>query len=489
MIWQKMDIRTRLIVAYMSIILIGFAVIATIAGNQIASVARADFEEQFLGSSRLIAQGLQPLIEQEDITGENLSQELLNAIQIYEADSNIDIELTLPDISPDQGAFEQFDQSINTISRNRMVLRREDSEGNVRLFTAISIFELNRRGGRPENPPVSSESDDNEENVPTPPVFLLFSVPYESLQIVIAQRWGTLIALFLLVEIVTIIASLWVAQSIIHPLYILRDTAVQLAKGDFSHRIKNITKDEIGEVSLAFNEMATQVESMLDEQRAFASNTSHELRTPLTTIRLRSEALRYEQLDNETQALYIEEIDNEVIRLSSLIEDLTLLSKLDANRAELGNAQIDMDRFAEGLLERFTEVANEKNIDLILEKQDALPLFVASINHLTIIFRNILDNALKYTPEDGAISWKLTYDGTSIVSTIVDTGQGIANENLERIFLRFYREDASRSRSIQGTGLGLTLVKLIVQAYSGEISVYSAGIDNGTSVTIKLPVD
>ncbi|MEO1645510.1 MAG: histidine kinase dimerization/phospho-acceptor domain-containing protein, partial [Chloroflexota bacterium] len=367
---QKISIRTRLIVAYMSIILIGFGTIMIIAGSQIAVAGRADYEEQFVRSSRLIAQGLRPMIEQESDVLESPSEDLLNTIALYEADTNINIEIGNLNRSRGEETLEQLGQSISSISSNRMVVLSEDANGNRQLFTTAIVSDINRRGGRPENPPDEVES---ESNVLGPHIYLIFSVPYEDLQVVIAQRWATLITLFLLVSILTIIASIGVAQSIVRPLKALRDTAVLLAHGDFSHRIKHITNDEIGEVSQAFNDMANQVESMLDEQRAFASNTSHELRTPLTTIRLRSEALRYDALDEEIQQRYIEEIDNEVIRMHSLIEDLTLLSKLDANRAELGNTQIDMRRFAKGLLERFNQMATEKNIDLTLEIQNELP--------------------------------------------------------------------------------------------------------------------
>lgn len=176
-----------------------------------------------------------------------------------------------------------------------------------------------------------------------PQGLLQLSVPASNLQMMITQRWLELGLILALVALLGIGAALWLARSIIQPLYRLRESAVLLSQGDFSHRVRYDNQDEIGEVAHAFNEMASQVESMLEEQRAFASNTSHELRTPLTTIHLRTEALRYNRsLAPDTAKRYIEEIDDEVARLGNLIQDLTLLSRLDAGRAELGQEQIDI---------------------------------------------------------------------------------------------------------------------------------------------------
>src|SRR5262249_52562946 len=170
------------------------------------------------------------------------------------------------------------------------------------------------------------------------------------------------------------------------------------------------------------------VESMLEEQRAFASNTSHELRTPLTAIRLRTEALRYDKtLDEATAHQYVEEIDEEVARLGNLIQELTLLSRFDAGRAELGKDQVDMQRFATSLQHQVTQ-ATEKAIQISLElPNEPLPVN-ASLSHLTVVFRNILDNAIKYTPEGGQITWKMVKEGQGVRSTIRDTRRGVAAE-------------------------------------------------------------
>lgn len=480
--WHVRSIRTRLFIAYLSIILTGFAALTLIAGQQISSSARADYEKYLVNTARLISQGVRPFVTDADTTGD-ISEELAQIIDEYEADTNIEITFFRP--SENFNSETQDFQGI--IPPNRDGIQGVELDGELYLYTAHPIFEDNRRG-RSEQGTVNHQTDSEPilENE-TQPAFLLGRVPSANLNAIIIQRWGALWLIFLLVAVLTLFASAWVAQSIIRPLYNLRDSAVLLSQGDFSHQIKDVTSDEIGEVAQAFNEMAQQVESMLIEQRAFASNTSHELRTPLTTIRLRSEALRYESLDENTTRTYIEDIDNEVIRMATLIEDLTLLSRFDAKRAELGQSEIDMTRFAQNLIRTLQRQASEKNIQLSFSVDDTIPSIISSLNHMNIIFRNILENALKYTDDKGVITWEISSYEAGILSSIQDNGEGIESEHLHHLFERFYRADQAHSRDVPGTGLGLSLVKSILEAYGGWIKIDSDGKNKGTSVQIYLP--
>jgi signal transduction histidine kinase len=234
--------------------------------------------------------------------------------------------------------------------------------------------------------------------------------------------------------------------------------------------------------------MAGQVEAMIEEQRAFASNASHELRTPLTTIRLRSEALRDGGLDAEMAQQYVAEMDDEVQRLGNLVQDLMMLSRLDSGRLEAGRERIDTVRLARQLLAEIASQAESRAITLELDAPPTLPPVTAGGAHLMIVFRNLLSNALKYTPDGGRISWQIQAIGDAIRHTISDTGQGIAVEDLPRVFDRFYRADKSRSRSVSGVGLGLSLVRMIVEFYGGTISLDSAGMGQGTTAQVNWPL-
>jgi two-component system sensor histidine kinase BaeS len=346
-----------------------------------------------------------------------------------------------------------------------MLVERKNEEGEDTLYTASAIV-LNRQ--------VKG--------------LIQLGVPSQNIQGLVLQRWAILGLSFVLVTSAALLAALWLSRSIIQPLFALRESAVRLSQGDFSHRVTVTWKDEIGEVAQAFNEMARQVQSMLEEQRAFASNTSHELRTPLTAIRLRTEALRNDPtLDETTARRYIEEIDDEVASLGNLVQDLTLLSRFDAGRAELGHDQIDFARLAGSLCQQLLPQAAEKHLELTLSPPEQPVLVNASLNHLTVVFRNLLDNAIKYTPDGGQISWRIQAGESGVYHTIQDTGSGIAPQHLPHIFERFYRADKARSRDIPGTGLGLALVKSIVEAYGGHITVESEGVGKGTTARVFWP--
>ncbi len=473
---RSTSIRTRLLLAYVGILLIGFAIITFVAGGQIVSAARADYEQRLLNEIRLIAQGVDYYLGDNsiDIATDTGFSELVDQ---YEAQVNGRLTvMNLADYgnngsrSPAYGslppALHDMPEIETALRGGLTIMQRQDADGHEWLYTAAPVILSNR----------------------TPPILVQLGVPVDNLHTLIFQRWAALWGIFAVVTGVAVTATLLISRTIIQPLSALRESALRLTQGDFSHRVAHSGSDEIAEVARAFNDMAQQVESLLEEQRAFASNTSHELRTPLTTIRLRSEALRYDdKLDEESARQYIREIDDEVSRLGSLIEDLTLLSRFDAGRAELGNNQIDLGRFAFGLQQQTLDQANARNIELELAPPPEMPPVCAGLNHLTVVFRNLLDNAIKYTPDGGQVSWRLWADDSGIYSTLQDNGTGIAPEHLPHLFERFFRADKARSRDVPGTGLGLALVKSILDAYGGTITITSDGIGRGTCVTVHWP--
>ncbi|HEX2905368.1 MAG TPA: HAMP domain-containing sensor histidine kinase [Phototrophicaceae bacterium] len=457
------SIRTRLLLVYVGILFVGFLALTLVAGQQISSSARADYEQRLKNEIQLIAQGLRAARTDPNTTEADLTQ-LLSEYALQTGGAITVIGFGPGDRRPPIHRSPEIDAAFEG---NLLVMERENDFGQINFYTAAPITE------------------DNQERQQ---IVVQLSVPAANLQRLVGERWLSLGMIFALITLVALGSAILVARSIIRPLSALRETAVQLATGDFSHRVAYNHPDEIGEVAHAFNNMAQQVESMLEEQRAFASNTSHELRTPLTTIRLRTEALRYdEQLDTETSEQYITEIDDEANRMGALIEDLTLLSRFDAGRAELGSNQIDMEHFAANLFQRLRPAAQSKNIELQLVAAPNLLPITASLNHLTVVFRNLIDNAIKYTPGAGTITWTIYAETNGVRSLIQDTGRGIEPDQLPHLFERFYRADKSRSRDIPGSGLGLAIVKSIVEAYGGSIAITSPGSGQGTTVTVFWP--
>src|SRR5690349_18362568 len=299
---KQVSIRTRLLVVYIAILLVGFAGLTLVAGQQISSGSREDYEQRLKGEVTLVAQAVARSVNNY-MAGDLSEADLKAAFATY--DDPINGSLTYYPLSSshtpdgDHGPRDSFrnEPELEDALRGGVSLdERVDTTGQDTLFTAAQITYGGNLLG-----------------------LLQLSAPASNLQTLIIQRWLELAVVLALVTFLGIAAAFWLARSIIQPLYKLRESAIQLSLGDFSHRVHYDNQDEIGEVAHAFNEMAIQVESMLEEQRAFASNTSHEMRTPLTTMRLRTEALRYDpNLKPDVAKRYIEEIDDEVARLGDL---------------------------------------------------------------------------------------------------------------------------------------------------------------------------
>ena len=465
-------LRTRLFLTYTTLLLVGIGVLALLAGQQIERGAVEDYEQALISQVTLVARGLREGIEEFREGG--LGQAgLLQLVQTYTADIAANVVLIDPsgrawlsseDALPLENLASQPEVAA-ALNRQTTYDTRDDGTGNARIYAAAPIME-----------------DGNVLSV------VRLDAPLTAAQPLIARRWLELGGGVLLLLLLNLGASTWLSVSLTRPLDRLRRTALSMAEGDLSQRLPSGRQDEIGQLADAFNHMAGQVEAMLEEQRAFASNASHELRTPLTTIRLRSEALREGALEEETARQYIVEIDEEVRRLGQLVEALLLLSRLDSGRAERGDQQVDTVRLARHLMQQYAPQATSAQVRLELDAGADLPPVTASLSHLRIVFRNLLDNAIKYTPAGGLVCWKLAREGAYLHATIADSGRGVAAEDLPHLFERFYRADKARTRDVPGTGLGLALAQALVHAYQGRILVSSSGPGQGTTVDVWWPL-
>lgn len=469
------SLRNRFILAYVGLIIVGFGGLALIAGRQLSDAARQDYQRQTLNEIQLAAEGMERSLWSY-YQGQITVTELDEVLASYEEQTDAELTLYLPEEfrpnTPPEHAYilsedlYQYSEIVGASQGKILFVERKDETGTLTIYTAAPIFSRRDFLG-----------------------YIQMSEPASNLTQQISERWATLGVGVLAITFISLIASISLSASLIRPLQKLQNAAVELARGNLSHRAPLMGAHELNQVASAFNTMANRLEAMLEEQRAFASNTSHELRTPLTTMRLRTEALRYDEtLDDITRTTYIHELDDELLRMSSLIDDLILLSRFDAGRAKMGTDLIDFGRFAESVYRTFAVDAAAKAIQFRLIQPEGVqdPIKVqASLNHLTILFRNVLENALKYTPEGGAITWRVQVEGDWIVSTIQDNGQGIEAESLPHVFDRFFRGDKAHSREIPGTGLGLALVKAIAGVYGAKLTVASEGKDKGTTVTIR----
>jgi len=470
---QLQSLRWRLMLTYVLLIVVGFGGLALWAGQQISVSVKQDSERHLEVEALLVAKALHEPLEGFS-KGKLDAQTLKRRLNELKQKTSADITLLT-----EQGLA--WLDSAGTLPNTNL---SQDPEIKSAISDNVTHHLRNNEQGLPTLYSAAPVTDDN-----TIIAVVRLSTPASDIQAEIYARWAILGAGVAIMTVLALLVSVWLSSSLTKPILQLRQSALKLADGDLSQRFQTNRADEIGELASSFNYMAQEVQSMLDEQRAFASNASHELRTPLTTIRLRTELLCSGELDEATTQRYLVDIDQEINRLTGLVEDLIWLSRFEANRVKRGQEQIDPIRLAKSMRRELEPKASHRQISFSLIAPEQLPSIEANRNHLHVVFRNLLDNAIKYTPDSGKVRWELQQKNNQLQAIISDTGRGIAPEELPHIGKRFFRTDKARTRTVGGIGLGLSLVRLIVEFYGGQLEINSAGLGKGTTVKVLWPLD
>jgi two-component system phosphate regulon sensor histidine kinase PhoR len=222
-------------------------------------------------------------------------------------------------------------------------------------------------------------------------------------------------------------------------------------------------------------------------RQEFVANVSHELRTPLTSLRALAETLQEGAMrDSDAGPRFLGRIISELDRLTLLVNDLLDLSAIESGSAKMEMAPVPLDDVIEEVVAKFRPVAERRGIALRVERENGLPPAWGDQERLAQAVANLVDNAVKYTPDGGAVTVSGRDRGPLVAVSVTDTGIGIAPEHLPRIFERFYRVDRSRSRALGGTGLGLSIVKHIATSHGGRVEVQSSE-GRGSSFTLLVP--
>jgi two-component system sensor histidine kinase SenX3 len=224
-------------------------------------------------------------------------------------------------------------------------------------------------------------------------------------------------------------------------------------------------------------------------RRDFVANVSHELKTPATSLRLLAESLEETIDEDPVQArLFAAQLKKETERFSHLITDLLDLARLESEERVENPTPVDLRGVLMSVLARMRRVARKKNITLQWKRfgRAAHYTVLGDETQLSSMFTNLVDNAVKYTPPGGRVEVTGGFEGSEIVIRISDTGIGIPEEKLPRIFERFYRVDKARSKETGGTGLGLSIVKHVAENHGGRVTVEST-LGEGSTFTIYLP--
>ncbi len=278
--------------------------------------------------------------------------------------------------------------------------------------------------------------------------------------------------------------SYWFSQRIMKPLNQMKDITQEFAAGHLEERMLSSDIPELNQLSHSFNYMATSLEGVEIRRRELISDLTHELRTPLTVVRGYLEELADGTLAPSTELYF--KLVGETRRLERLTYDLQELSRAEAGHLLIKPQAVNLYPILNSLVEKFSEQLLDEGPTLTLEYPPDTPLVLADADRTEQILINLLGNAVRYT-EDGIIKLKVWRELQEVWIAVIDTGIGIASGDLPHIFERFWRADKSRSSHFGGTGIGLAIVKRLIELQEGRIEVES-NLGKGSIFRFCLPV-
>ena len=282
------------------------------------------------------------------------------------------------------------------------------------------------------------------------------------------------------------IVFLVIADIIVKPLTRLTNAIKELSNGNYNVRVDNVGQDEISKLNQGFNQMARQLAKQDETRQKFISDISHEFQTPLTSIQGFANILKEEDLPKEQRVKYANIILYNSKRLSSLAKNMLQLTLLDREEIELELTNYSLVEQMNRVISTQENQAMEKNIEIVFEMPKKEIFIEGDEQRLEQVWTNIISNAIKYTNEGGLITITMKKNSKDIEISIEDTGIGMSKEVVSHIFERFYRED--KARNVEGNGLGLAILKSIVDLHHGKIDILSQ-VDVGTNFIVRLPIE
>lgn len=323
-----------------------------------------------------------------------------------------------------------------------------------------------------------------------------FALPLSKVQLQIRFIYKVVLLGAVVTVVIALTIAYFVSKSITSPIRQMQQTAHRIARGDFSSRLKVTSKNELGQLAKSMNMMADELQQKIENLKKmdtmrtdFVANVSHELKTPLTLIKGYIETLQDGAIDDREKAeKFISIITEHADRLGNIVDDLLSLSELELSSDCLHKTDFDLKTLINDVALSFGHSLSKKSLVLNIEPRQGNFRIKADPDKIEQIFVNLIDNAIKYTEQNGRIDVSILEEQENITVIVEDNGIGIAREHIDRVFERFYRVDKARSRRLGGTGLGLGIAKHITLAHKGQIRIESEP-DKGTKVFVCLPRD
>lgn len=274
------------------------------------------------------------------------------------------------------------------------------------------------------------------------------------------------------------------ARFIVRPIQLFTNATKKIANGEYEVALPEYRKDEIGTLAISFRKMAKSLKDLDRMRQEFVSNVSHEFQSPLSSIQGFSKTLQTNEMSETERKRYLKIIESESRRMSSLCKQLLTLASLDKEERVLDKKTFDIGKQIRDVIFMSEWQWREKDVAIELDVPNIQ--VYGDENLLHQVWTNLLTNSIKFTDSGGTISFYGEEKETELCLTISDTGIGMSEEEIDKIFDRFYKVDEARNRTIEGSGLGLSIVKKIIDLHEGSIAVNSVK-GEGTTFTIHLP--
>jgi signal transduction histidine kinase len=299
------------------------------------------------------------------------------------------------------------------------------------------------------------------------------------------EFWWQLLIAGVVAAAIALLVARWLARGMTQPLRDMAKAARRMETGDYSRRVVTSSRDEVGQLAVAFNRMSSELESLERVRRDLVANVSHELKTPISALRAHLENLLDGVERPEPATLQVMLAQSE--RLGRLVDQLLELSRLESGDLPLHREEVRLRPLVSRVVSEIEVTRARDDVELAQEVPEDLPAIYADAERVHQVLFNLLDNAVRFTPSGGRVRVTASRHNGSVDVAVTDTGPGIDAEHLPRLFDRFYRVDTSRSREEGGTGIGLAIARSVVEAHGGRIWAESEP-GKGSTFTFELPV-
>ena len=290
-----------------------------------------------------------------------------------------------------------------------------------------------------------------------------------------------------IISVIVLVAGWIISNILVRPLNMVTKAIEDVTDGYDNEAISVNNYTETAAITDAFNQMLRRIRALDNSRQEFVSNVSHELKTPLTSMKVLADSLNgQDNVPIEIYREFMSDITQEIDRENSIIQDLLTMVRMDRTAVDLNIEKTEIGELLAQVIQRLKPIADKKNIELILDAPKKVMAEV-DVTKLSLAFSNLIENGIKYNVDKGWVRVTLSSDKKYFYVNVADCGLGIAEDQIDHIFERFYRGDKSHSTTIEGTGLGLAITKNAIAMHRGIIKVQSK-VGEGTTFMVRLPL-